>query len=586
MTISQIKIRNIKGISDKSFKVQLIPNKPNLLVAQNGFGKSSIATAFSSMNTKRIALDVKDHHMEDEELEPELSIIINGQTLTADSSKNEIRKQFDVLVINSGLTPKAKKHFKGSVSSSLEIKPITISKIPKKTEFSYKTTESKENFGSNGKILPNISDLLKDFRLLEAIRDIDLSKFTQKRIQNALSDFIENINQQKGTSAEISQWILETHRVHLRAMPLLSQLGKRISELGLSNSKVEAFFSAYQIATIYSSSPKEFSAAVEWLNYESIKAHYQDLLSNFKSSDWQWAKVEEIKTKKELVITFPKAHQLSNGQRDLITLVTQLHKTLYEGSRKPLILVIDEVFDYLDDANLVSFQYYVTSIIEAYKEQEQIIYPLILTHLDPGVFFDFCFNKHKIKINYLSSKPVGKSKNTLRLVEVRESQQFQDDVETIKEHLDKHWFHFHPDSFEVSEADWPNYLPTGWRNSKNFHEYTQAELTRYLDNKNYDPLAVCFAVRIITEKLSYELLQEPAQRAKLIDKVKKTKNKLNFVAATGTDIPESYFLLGLIYNTNLHWNQDRDYISPLTSKLNHPTIKHLISDIKQDIEML
>ncbi len=574
MTISQIEIRNIKGISSNCFKVQLKAHKPNLLVAPNGFGKSSLATAFSSMNTKRIVLADKDHHREDEKLPPRLSITVDGQKLTADRVQNEIRQQFDVLVINSGLTPKAKKHFKGAVSSSLEVKSITICKIPMKAEFSYKPAEYKVDFGSNGKILPNITDLLKDSRLLEVIQGCDLSKLGQKGIQATLTSLVDRINRQKGTADAITQWILDTCIDDLRAVTLLSDMGNRLLQFGFVDSEVKGFFAAYQIASIYQADSKEFSAASDWLKYTSIKAHYVGLLSDFKSSTWQWAKVEETKKKRELVINFPKAHQLSNGQRDIITLVVQLHKTLYEGSKKPLILVIDEVFDYLDDANLVAFQYYVTSIIEAYKERDQVIYPIILTHLDPGVFFDFCFNKHKIQVNYLQAKSTGKAQNTLRLIEARENQV------QIKDKLEKYWFHFHTDACEIPEHEWPHSMLPEWRSSEVFHTYTHSELIRYLDNKNYDPLAVCFAVRIAVEKLGYMLLEQVNQKNELLE-VKKTKNKMDFVASTGVDIPESYFLLGLIYNTNLHWNQGRDYVSPLKSKLNHPTIKKLVSCIAE-----
>ncbi|WP_233340154.1 hypothetical protein [Pseudidiomarina indica] len=50
------------------------------------------------MNTKRIDLAEKDHHKENDKLAPELSITVNGQKLTADKTKNEIRQQFDVLI--------------------------------------------------------------------------------------------------------------------------------------------------------------------------------------------------------------------------------------------------------------------------------------------------------------------------------------------------------------------------------------------------------------------------------------------------------------------------------------------------------
>lgn len=577
MSISQIEIRNIKGISHECFNVQLKACKPNLLVAPNGFGKSSVATAFSSMNTKRIDLAEKDHHKENDKLAPELSITVNGQKLTANRTQNEIRQQFDVLVVNSGLTPKAKKHFKGAVSSTIEVKPITVCKIPAKAEFSYKPADAKAHFGQNGKILPNISGLLKAPRLLDAIQGVDLSKFAQVRIQTAVQAIVDKVNQQNGSAAAISQWILDNCIQELRAVTILNSISERLVQYGAADSEIESFFAAYQIACIHTADPKAFSAATDWLYYVTVKAHYQDLLANFKSSTWQWAKVEEIKKKKELVINFPKAHQLSNGQRDIITLVVQLHKALYEGSKKPLILIIDEVFDYLDDANLVAFQYYVTSIIEEYKARNQVIFPIILTHLDPGVFFDFCFNKHKIQINYLLSKPVGKSKNILKLVEFRDSDQYADMVQPIRDFLDKHWFHFHPDAHEIT-GDWPDSLPNEWKSSDAFKDYFSNELKRYLANKNYDAIAVCFAVRIVIEHQIYCLLPDSDWKEKFISE-HGTSNKLDVASSAGIDIPESYFLLGIIYNTNLHWNQGRDYVSPLVSKLNHPTIRQLIKRV-------
>jgi hypothetical protein len=424
----------------------------------------------------------------------------------------------------------------------------------------------------NGKVLPNISDLLKNTKLVEAISGLNLSKFTQKHIQQPLNTVIEKFNQQTGSADQISQWIINNCIDELHAVELVDDLSQQFIQLQLVKSEVDGFLAAYQILCLYSENSKQFEAALDWLNYSLIKKHYDNLLSTFNSSNWQWAKTMEDKKNKTLSVILPKAHQLSNGQRDIITLVVQLHKTLYEGSKKPLILVIDEVFDYLDDANLVSFQYYVTSIIEAYKKREQVIYPLILTHLDPGVFFDFCFNKHKIQINYLLSKPIGKSTNTLKLIEARDNQ------ELVRDRLEKHWFHFHIESHEIPEDVWPNDLIDNWRHSDEFHDYANQELWRYLNNKNYDSLAVCFAVRINIEKLGYSLLSNQEEKDKFLE-MHGTSNKIDLVASTSVDIPESYFLLGLIYNTNLHWNQGRDYVSPLVSKLCHPTIKKLISSL-------
>ena len=49
MEIKQIKIRNCRGIKELIIKDSIIANKPNILVAPNGFGKTSLAHAFASI---------------------------------------------------------------------------------------------------------------------------------------------------------------------------------------------------------------------------------------------------------------------------------------------------------------------------------------------------------------------------------------------------------------------------------------------------------------------------------------------------------------------------------------------------------
>lgn len=50
--ITNIMIKNIKGYDSvgKSMDVTLLPNKINLVIAPNGFGKTSLTTAFEALN--------------------------------------------------------------------------------------------------------------------------------------------------------------------------------------------------------------------------------------------------------------------------------------------------------------------------------------------------------------------------------------------------------------------------------------------------------------------------------------------------------------------------------------------------------
>ena len=62
MIIKTIEITNVKGVGHNLFNLDLVPNRPNILVAPNGFGKSSFAIAFDSLRGNRIELDEKNYH--------------------------------------------------------------------------------------------------------------------------------------------------------------------------------------------------------------------------------------------------------------------------------------------------------------------------------------------------------------------------------------------------------------------------------------------------------------------------------------------------------------------------------------------
>ena len=62
--ITNIKIENIKGfgITNNSFDLEIKPRKVNILVAPNGFGKSSITAAFNSLAKGKIKVEEVNMH--------------------------------------------------------------------------------------------------------------------------------------------------------------------------------------------------------------------------------------------------------------------------------------------------------------------------------------------------------------------------------------------------------------------------------------------------------------------------------------------------------------------------------------------
>lgn len=106
MQIKSIQIKNVRGIQDKTIDLDMIPNKPSILVAPNGSGKSSFALAFQWLNKLRIKLDKSDAYNGDVNNKPKLIITTDepdNNTYIADENINNVSKKFGIFVINNGL---------------------------------------------------------------------------------------------------------------------------------------------------------------------------------------------------------------------------------------------------------------------------------------------------------------------------------------------------------------------------------------------------------------------------------------------------------------------------------------------------
>ena len=186
--ISNITVKNIKGFSDRdnSIDVSIKSGKINILVAPNGYGKSSITAAFKSLTSSKIKVEKENIYEENEQLDSALSIIEDTITYTADKNKNELANHFKVAVINSRLIAKATGKNMGnfhSVQGHLGINDFEIiHKIPTNCTILYEPKSLKNDFGKNGKILPNISLLLRNNAFLSQLDDIysDLDKQSAK----------------------------------------------------------------------------------------------------------------------------------------------------------------------------------------------------------------------------------------------------------------------------------------------------------------------------------------------------------------------------------------------------------------------
>lgn len=579
MTLKKITIENVKGIEVKTFDLDIIPNKPSLLVAPNGFGKSSIVAAFSCLQLNRINLHEDHYYQGDPNRHPKLKLeyLDDGGTihsLEANATTNTISNHFDWFVINCQMKAKGVGRTFGGrthVSASMEIEPIVlVDTIPRRERFDYSYADQKQLFGLNGKMLPNIGIFFDNLPFIATLSTY-FSMFDRVlgvRVQASINQFKQEANGQTGSAAVLRSWMATKKLGTLDAITQLKTMAELLlnSNLDLPSREV-AYLTALQMIQLYATNKTKFKNACKFSNYKLDRKQYTDMLTAFDSS---WCDITPREGGGKLVVTFPKLQHISNGERDVLSFLALLLRARKTLKNRNCILLIDEVFDYLDDANLVAVQYYITQFIEEYRQNGKKIYPLIFTHLNPYYFKNFAFSKQKVY--FLNKSSIKPNQNLIKLLRKRENASIQEDVS-------KYLFHYHTSNISKRNEFLTLTLKETWGESDNFDRFLKQEIDKYLNGQaQYDPLAICCAVRKRVEKLIFDQLNTPLKKTTFLDK-HKTSEKLAYAEDAGLVVPEYYYLLGIIYNDGMHWRENQDNISPIAAKLENHAIKNLIGKL-------
>lgn len=574
--IQSITIENIKGIKNLTFNLDIIPNKPSVLVAPNGFGKSSLAIAFNSLNRDRIKLKDEHCHKNDLNLVPKISLSIEKcgslTTLEADNSKNEISKDFSCFVINSQLYARGKGSQHGRATATLEIEDIVLeNKVPKNKDLGYSLRENQKRFGNNSKVLTNIRQLLDKRTLIVELFEKEEGKkklfdeAIMAKNQKVINTFIKNINTLPSNKTKDEILILIGNNLsELRNITCLKCIADIIKKY--EDNEVSSYLSAIQFIWFYNDDKKGFEKVYEHSKYIIKKAKFKDFLSTFDST---WKKIEAKEERGQLVVKFPPAKDISNGQRDVLSFVSMLFRAREKLTKSSNILIIDEVFDYLDDANLVAVQYYITKFIDEMKKEGKNIYPLILTHLDPSNFEIFAFKG--LKIYYLNKQQAQTSIHFEKLLRARKE-------DSIEEEVSKYLLHYHTEKINKRDDFRSLGLKETWGEGNNFKNYINEEVEKYLKDEDYDPFAVCCAVRVKIEENVYNRLNKEEDKVLFLG-THKTREKLDFAESKGVSSPEIYYLLGIIYNEGMHWKNNYDNVTPIVTTLTNLTIKQMIKEV-------
>ena len=243
------------------------------------------------------------------------------------------------------------------------------------------------------------------------------------------------------------------------------------------------------------------------------------------------------------------------------------------------LLIIDEVFDYMDDANLVAAQHYINKFISKLKEEGKNIYPIILSHINPTYYKTYAFKD--MKVYYLNQIPYPHAcDNMLKLIRRREVLERED--KNKADLISKYMLHFY-NEYDYDMTDIIQINDPKWGDVHLFKSYCKNHLEKYISNEEFDALAVCVALREIIEEYCYNKLVNDEQKRCFLDNIHGTGNKINYVENLGIICPETFHILGLIYNDPLHATNKNniDLRQTLYSRLENNTIKGIVEEIYQ-----
>lgn len=596
--ITEIRVKNIKGFgaTGQPIKVSILPNKVNILVAPNGWGKSSLTAAFGSLHLNKLDVVKENKYKQDETLDSELIIVCDGRIYTANNRTNEIHNLFACRVIHCDLYSKVVSKHMGSFSTSrgyLDIKDIAIRNKPEKVDLLYEFTTEKKNFGINGKILNNLSSFFKNKDKLQLFCEDDITRAITKMGGKIVSALIESIKSElntiKGTTDEIKRIVNAKLFNEINLNDAYKYLKRTFCK---EETEIDAFTNIIQIINFYQ---KNRANIKPYFKYEEYIQFKTKLDADIKILNSTWKDIKSTEKDGKLLVEFPYADVISNGQRDILTFIVRLQAFKAElRSGKSYLLLIDEIFDYLDDANVLAAQYYLTHLINFAKENHSTLIVGIFTHLDPKYFRSYTFGKKMLKVSYLKDVTATASNEMKTFIAFRQGLNHKEEGEEkqLWKDLSKYCFHYHPDlpNFrdklsDVNKLRIKNKIRETWGEGTNLLEYLCEELNKYLsDQPTYDPYAVGLAIRIATEKKVYDSLDYPDDKTDFLNEHDKgTKDKMEFAESKGKIIPDAYYILSLIHGESDHIEYDENTKEfkekPVVYKLNNIVVKHLIAEL-------
>lgn len=577
MKICSLKIENVRGIASKEFAMDLHPNKPSILVAPNGYGKTSVAVAFKSLKQNKLEIEDEDNrYQNDDGNAPMLEIKDDTDTIyRATPTTNTISDVFSVFVINSQIKPKATTRNLGGYSAStasLAVEPIVLyNTIPVRADFVYSCSDIKSRLGTSaGKLVLNLSQNFTDPDFVKCFLEVktEIARLLQTRNSAIVDAFLTEINSISGTKQVLANTAIDLSRImRIEAVTVILD---KFDYLFTGLSDNEKVVNAIQLRKVYEDNSTGLSNISKYYEYLSDKNAINEMLGFFNCT---WKDIKASVKGSKYIIDFPKANQISNGERDVLCFIGKLFEAQTKLKKEKAILIIDEIFDYLDDANLISAQYFLTKFINQFREARRELFPIILTHLDPAFFSTYSFSTKNViyldRVHQMTNKYCVNN--------------FLKDRENCKKNnpdsynlISSNYLHYSPVNCDESAYLRPLGVETPLLKSDDFQNTTLSELENYKKGQPYDLALVCCGLRIFIEKQAYDQLQ-PTHQSEFLT-IFKTINKLSYAKEKGASVPEVHFLLSIIYNEAMHLDPQCQKLHPIGYKLKNKVIHNMICE--------
>ncbi len=598
--IQSIYIQNIKGFGNPGTTINLglKTNKYNICFAPNGFGKSTIAAAINLLadSPGRLQPNKNIAYRNDETLPIAITITIDGVAYTANHMGNDIRSQLRCHVISSRVSVSTTQQNRGSythVQGLLDIDDVIVYRnIPAEVYEVYRVTDIRRSFGRNGKILSNMT-VFHDGNFLrklivpvvkDALNHIRRTRTVRRKFDN-IQNFVNTLN---GTALSIREQMeaMDDLFSDFNALPDVQSLKNNLNDFCLDNNTNTGWFDfLWQLLVFWEENRSQISGIVKRLNYNAYKDRFSQEINRLNST---WTRLNVVEKNGNLVVEFPNATQISNGQRDFLTFISDITSVKIDVELHPdkkHLLVVDEVLDYLDDANMLALQHYLS---QGLVTQNGNVYTCLLTHLSPQSFRSYVFSDKKVNRIFLDNSTPRATDAFLAFIAFREGlDRGNEDENALYDVLSSHFFHYHPDQNvdlrQELTARRRDSVRTSWGQVPVLKQAIIDEVNAYIQGEaSYDPYAVCMGIRHKVEKEIFLQLPDDASKQQFIE-THKTVEKFKMAEALGIQIPAHFNLITALHNDADHVSLNRETLlykeKPIVYSLRHPIIRNMVAQI-------